>query len=85
MRGDVSVSDDERDGVLIAADEMIAKGGRDLLSQLLKGIHSEIVLAAEGEKLKSFGSLAELNLAQIESKIDKLLEDDLLRDRKSVV
>ena len=79
MRGDVSVSDDERDGVLIAADEMIAKGGRDLLSQLLKGIHSEIVLAAEAEKLKSFGSLAELTLAQIESKIDKLLEDDLLR------
>lgn len=79
MRGDESVTDDERDVVLIAADEMIAKGGRDLLAQVLKGIHSEIVLAAEGEKLKCFAALSELTLAQIESKIDKVLDDDLLR------
>lgn len=79
MRGEVSVTDDERDVVLMAADEMIAKGGRELLAQVLKGIHSEIVLASEGEKLKAFGSLAALTLAQIEAKIDKLLEDDLVR------
>lgn len=79
VRGDVTVSEDERDIVLIGADEMIAKGGRDLLTQVLKGIHSEIVLAAEGEKLKCFGSLSELELSQIDAKIDKLLEDDLLR------
>lgn len=79
VRGDVAVTDDERDAVLIAADEMIAKGGRDLLAQVLKGIHSEMVLASEGEKLKAFASLAGLTLAQIEAKIDKLLEDDLLR------
>jgi hypothetical protein len=81
IRGDVSVdiSDDERDQVLIAADEMIAKGGRELLAQALKGIHSEVVLAAEGEKLRCFGSLEALTLAQIDAKIDKLLEDGLLR------
>ena len=78
LRGDVSVTEDERDTVLIAADEMIAKGGRELLAQVLKGIHSEVVLAAEGEKLRSFAALESLTLAQIEGKIDKLLEDDLL-------
>lgn len=84
VRGDVSVTEDERDVVLIAADEMIAKGGRDLLAQVLKGIHSEVVLACEGEKLKAFASLSELTLAQIEAKIDKLLEEDLLRIETSL-
>lgn len=79
VSGDVSVSEDERDIVLVAADEMIARGGRDLLAQVLKGIHSEIVLAAEGEKLKCFGALSGLELSQIDAKIDKVLEDDLLR------
>lgn len=73
------MSDEERDAVLLAADELIAKGGRDLLAQVLKGIHSEVVLAAEAEKTKGFGSLASLSLAQIEAMIDKILADDLLR------
>lgn len=79
LRGDVTMSDGERDAVLLAADELIAKGGRDLLAQVLKGIHSEVVLAAEAEKTKGFASLVSLSLAQIEAMIDKLLADDLLR------
>ena len=79
LRGDVSLTDDERNVILVCADELIAKGGRDLLAQMLKGIHSEVVLAVEGEKMKSFGSMQSLSLAQIEAKIDGLLEEDLLR------
>ena len=76
---DVQLSEAQRDVILLAADEMIAKGGKELLVQVLKGMRSDLVLGAEAEKLRHFGALSSLTLAGIESRIDRILEEDLLR------
>ncbi|HVO31617.1 MAG TPA: RQC domain-containing protein [bacterium] len=79
LHEEILLTDVERDAVLLAADELIAKGGKELLVQVLKGMRSELVLAAGAETLRSFGALGTLTLAQIEGRIDRMLEEDLLR------
>jgi hypothetical protein len=79
IKDEVHLTEHERDAILLAADEMIAKGGKELLVQVLKGMKSDLVLGAQGEKLKHFGSLGELTLGEIEARIDRVLAEDLLR------
>lgn len=78
-REEVVLTDKERDAILLAADELIARGGRELLLQVLKGMHSELVVAAGGETMRSFGALGHLSLGGIEARIDRMLDEDLLR------
>lgn len=75
----VELTEHERDLILLTADEMIARGGKELLVQVLKGMRSDLVLASGGEKLKHFGVLGELTLGEIEAKIDRIVGEDLLR------
>ncbi len=76
----VELTESDRDVILVAADEMIHKRrGKELLVQVLKGMRSELVLEAQGEKLRSFAMLAACTLGEIEAKIDRMLEEDLLR------
>ena len=79
MREEVVLTDRERDAILLAADELIAKGGKELLVQVLKGMRSELVIAAGAEAMRHFGALETLTLAQIEGRIDRMLIEDLLR------
>ena len=81
---EASASIDDLDTVLMAADEMIARGSREMLAHVLKGMPSDVVLATEGQKLKHFGALAHLSLGAIESAIARLLDDDLLRIETSL-
>jgi hypothetical protein len=76
---EVVLQDHERDAILLAADEMIAKGGRELLVQVLKGVRSTLVLATGSEALKHFGSLSTLSLSQIEARLALVFDEDLLR------
>jgi len=77
--GSVQISEEDRDLLLLAADEMIARGGPDLLAQVLGGMKSDQVLAADGTKLKSFGVLSDHTPGEIQEKIESLIEEDLLR------
>src|SRR5450631_3560469 len=78
-REEVILTDLERDAILLAADEIIAKGGKELLVQVLKGMRSELVVGCGAETLRHFGSLGELTLSQIEARIQQMLDLDLLR------
>ncbi len=79
IREEVNLTESERDAILLAADELIAKGGKELLVQVLKGMRSELVVAAGAEGMRHFGSLGALTLSQIEARLDRMLEEDLLR------
>ena len=79
VKEEVGLTEHERDTILVAADEMICVGGRELLVQMLKGMRSEVVLEAGAEKRKNFGALSALTLGEIEAKIDQLVQEDLLR------
>jgi hypothetical protein len=79
IREEVVLSLEERDAILLAADEIIAKGGKELLVQVLKGMRSELVLSSGAENLRHFGSLGSLTLSQIEARIEQMLDLDLLR------
>lgn len=78
-RHEIALTDEDRDLVLLAADEMIAKGGKELLVQVLKGMHSDLVLEHDGEKLRRFGAMAARTLGEIEAIIDRTIEEGLLR------
>ena len=77
--GTIEISEEDRNLLLLAADEMIARGGPDLLAQVLGGMESDLVLAAEGQKLKCFGALSGSSPGEIQQKIERIIEEDLLR------
>ncbi len=78
-RREVTLTDEERDRILLAADEMIARGGPDLLVQVLAGMRSEQVLAGGFEELPSFALLRRFSPWEIERKVDAMLEEGWLR------
>ena len=80
VKTNVDLTESDRDVILLAADEMIHKRrGKELLVQVLKGMRSELVLESQGEKLRCFAMLAACTLGEIDAKIERMLEEDLLR------
>lgn len=65
--------DDELKAILRAADDIIASGGRTLLSQILKGSRIRKLLELGLDQNPSYGYFRELSLEQILEKIDHMI------------
>ncbi len=59
--------------ILRAADELIMKGGRNLLAKILKGSKEKVVLEKGLDNAKPYGYFQDLTLYEIISKIDWLI------------
>ncbi|MFD0712132.1 RQC-minor-1 family DNA-binding protein [Paenibacillus sp. GCM10027626] len=64
--------------ILRAADDIIASGGRTLLSKILKGSKERKVIELELNRNPSYGFYKELTLEQIVEKIDQMLRTGYL-------
>lgn len=64
--------------ILRAADDIIASGGRTLLSKILKGSKERKVIELELNRNPSYGFYKELTLEQIVEKIDQVLRTGYL-------
>jgi len=65
--------------ILRCADELIAMGGRSLLSKLLKGSKEKKVLERKLDSCPYYGFYKALCIDEITSKIDRLIEQGYLR------
>jgi hypothetical protein len=64
----------ERRAILRAADDIIAQGGRTLLSKILKGSKDRKVLELGLNKNPSYGFYSELTLERILDKVDDMID-----------
>ncbi|HMM16106.1 MAG TPA: RQC-minor-1 family DNA-binding protein [Petrimonas sp.] len=83
------LSDDEMKAILRAADELIAVGGRSMLSKILKGSKDKKVLEHGLNQCSAYGYYRELTLRDIGSRVDWMIENGYLeieyRDRLPVL
>lgn len=78
--GDVThLSTVEIKGILRAADELIAQGGRSLLAKILKGSKEKKLLEHGLDKCPSYGFYRHLSLPAITNRIDWTIKHDYLR------
>lgn len=68
----------EKLAILRAADELIATGGRNLLSKILKGSREKKVLELELDKSPVYGYFQSETIAAITEKVDWMIEHDFL-------
>lgn len=69
---------DERDAILRAADELIARGGRTLLCRMLRGSKAADVLKHGLDRCPAYGRLAHLPEDDVLSRIDAMIRDGWL-------
>ncbi len=78
--GDVGyLPDSEIKAILRAADELIAQGGRSLLTKVLKGSSDKKVLAHGLDQNPSYGFYRHLSLPEITNRVDWTIMHDYLR------
>jgi hypothetical protein len=77
-RGVKNLPPDEITAILRGADDLIASGGRTLLSKLLKGSKEKKILELELDKNPSYGFFSSVPLLEILAKIDWLIENRYL-------
>jgi len=65
--------------ILRAADELIAQGGRSLLTKVLKGSKDKKVLAHGLDRNPSYGFYSYLSLPEIANQVDWTIMHDFLR------
>lgn len=65
--------------ILRAADELIAIGGRTMLSRILKGSKDKMVLEHELDRCPVYGFYRHLTLSEISHRIDFLIQGGYLR------
>ncbi len=78
-RGIDRLSDDEIRIILRGADDLITLGGRTLLAKLLKGSQEKTLLDRELDRSPVYGALHDLNLSEIQARIDWLILNGFLR------
>lgn len=74
----MNLTKDEKLAILRAADELIATGGRNLLSKILKGSREKKVLELELDKSPVYGYFQSETIAAITEKVDWMIEHDFL-------
>jgi hypothetical protein len=74
----VSLSEAEIRVILRAADDIIAQGGRTLLSKILKGSKEKKLLELELNLNPSYGFFHSLSMDEVLTKIDWMLQHDFL-------
>lgn len=74
----VSCNDEEIRVILRGADAIVTRGGRNLLSLILKGSNSENIVKYDLKKCPSHGAFSHLRLEEILGKIDWTLRNDYL-------
>ena len=78
--GDVAeLQPDEISAILRAADELIGKGGRMLLSKILKGSKEKRVLELGLDQCPSYGYYHDLRMDEIGQRVEKKKKKDYLR------
>ena len=78
--GDVAeLQPDEISVILRAADELIGKGGRTLLSKILKGSKEKRVLELGLDQCPSYGYYHDLKMDEIGQRVDWMIRKDYLR------
>jgi len=78
--GDVAeLQPDEISAILRAADELIGKGGRTLLSKILKGSKEKRVLELGLDQCPSYGYYHDLRMDEIGQRVDWMIKKDYLR------
>lgn len=73
----------EMHAILRAADDIIAEGGRTLLSKILKGSKEKKLLELGLDRNPSYGFYRDITLEQIVEKVDELIDADYLRTEYS--
>jgi len=80
-----NLSDDEMKAILRAADELIAVGGRSMLSKILKGSNDKKVLEHGLNQCPAYGYYRDLTLQEITNRVDWMIKNGYLeieyRDR----
>lgn len=74
-----SLPDSEIKAILRAADELIAQGGRSILTKILKGSKDKKVLEHGLDKNPSYGFYRHLSLPEIANRVDWAIMYDYLR------
>ncbi len=74
----MELSINEKLAILRAADELIAQGGRNLLSKILKGSREKKVLELKLDQSPVYGYFHSVTIAEITEKIDWMIEHDFL-------
>lgn len=74
----ISCNEDEIRIILRGADAIIAQGGRNLLSLILKGSNSQDILKYNLEKCPSYGAFRHLRLEEVLGRIDWGIRNDYL-------
>jgi len=69
--------------ILRAADDIIAEGGRTMLSKILKGSRERKLLELGLDRNPSYGFYRDLSLEQITDKIDQMIRAGFLETKKS--
>lgn len=76
---EVDLSAEEIAAILRGADEMIGKGGRNLLAKLLKGSKDKKILELGLQECPVYGYYHNLTLKEIGHKVDWMIEVDYLK------
>jgi superfamily II DNA helicase RecQ len=77
-KGIRSLSQDEIAAILRGADELILRGGRNLLSKILKGSREKKVLELGLDKSVVYGFYKDLTLEEISARIDWVIKEGYL-------
>ncbi|GFZ94741.1 hypothetical protein GCM10008018_46380 [Paenibacillus marchantiophytorum] len=77
-RGNLPLSELESRAILRAADDIIAEGGRTLLSKILKGSKEKKLLELGLDRNPSYGFYRDLSLEQIMVKVDQMIHTGFL-------
>ncbi|TDF97066.1 RQC-minor-1 family DNA-binding protein [Paenibacillus piri] len=83
IRRNMPLPDPELRAILRAADDIIAEGGRTLLSKILKGSKERQLLELGLDRNPSYGFYKDLSLEQIMEKVDHMIRTDFLKTEKS--
>ena len=72
------LSDEELRMILRAADEIIATGGRSMLTKILKGSKDKKILEYHLDKSPAYGAFSELSAEEVSNRVDWAIEHDYL-------
>src|SRR5690606_756719 len=81
-RKDFSLAESEVLAILRAADDIIAEGGRSLLSKILKGSKDSKLLELDLIRNPSYGFFKNLTIQQIMDKVDHMINAGFLEIEK---
>lgn len=72
------LSDEELRMILRAADEIIATGGRSMLTKILKGSKDKKILEYQLDKSPAYGAFSELSAEEVSNRVDWAIEHNYL-------